>query len=177
MIENSKILLLKTSLLYMALYGSLIYAKKLHSVSHQLFKDNLISSKRVKTQLLSQYCLLNVDMSLLEGLALHLHSLNMAKPVTKPFPMEPQNSGVSVCNACVLSLLLFRVSIDLLICCVLRHMSGCPLSSACLLLTSPSIVVSTRTHKQVCLEQSPAGHLYPFLWLFVVFNKLYMVCK
>uniref|UniRef100_A0ABK0LEX7 Arginyl-tRNA--protein transferase 1 n=1 Tax=Rattus norvegicus TaxID=10116 RepID=A0ABK0LEX7_RAT len=41
-----------------------------------------------------------------------------------------------------------RVSIDLLIYCVLRRMSGYPLSNACLLWTTPSTAVSTRTHKQ-----------------------------
>ncbi|KAJ8789607.1 hypothetical protein J1605_022134 [Eschrichtius robustus] len=41
-----------------------------------------------------------------------------------------------------------RVSIDRLICCVLRHMFGYPLSSACLHLRTPSTAVSTRTQKQ-----------------------------
>nr|XP_054377502.1 arginyl-tRNA--protein transferase 1 isoform X11 [Pongo abelii] len=42
-----------------------------------------------------------------------------------------------------------RVSIDLLICCALRHMFGYPLSNACLHLKTPSTAVSTRTQKQV----------------------------
>ncbi|XP_063526427.1 arginyl-tRNA--protein transferase 1 isoform X16 [Pongo pygmaeus] len=41
-----------------------------------------------------------------------------------------------------------RVSIDLLICCALRHMFGYPLSNACLHLKTPSTAVSTRTQKQ-----------------------------
>ncbi|XP_064451434.1 arginyl-tRNA--protein transferase 1 isoform X16 [Mirounga angustirostris] len=41
-----------------------------------------------------------------------------------------------------------RVSTDLLICCVLRRMFGCPLSSACLRLITPSTAVSTRIQKQ-----------------------------
>ncbi|XP_057386756.1 arginyl-tRNA--protein transferase 1 isoform X7 [Balaenoptera acutorostrata] len=41
-----------------------------------------------------------------------------------------------------------RVSIDRLICCVLRRMFGYPLSSACLHLRTPSTAVSTRTQKQ-----------------------------
>lgn len=57
---------------------------------------------------------------------------------------------------CLFSSLLFRVSTDRRICCVLRRMFGSPLSSACPHLRNPSTAVSTRTRKQVCLKRSSA---------------------
>lgn len=59
---------------------------------------------------------------------------------------------------CLFSSLLFRVSTDRRICCVLRRMFGSPLSSACPHLRNPSTAVSTRTWKQVCLKRSSAGN-------------------
>ncbi|XP_064451429.1 arginyl-tRNA--protein transferase 1 isoform X9 [Mirounga angustirostris] len=53
------------------------------------------------------------------------------------------------------------VSTDLLICCVLRRMFGCPLSSACLRLITPSTAVSTRIQKQYSLLLTQTAYQCP----------------